>query len=348
MYNFSSELKFSDSFSAQDFDLDQDLLIIDTKVVDLPPFSGFKEFKYRYEVQAGESLKDIAQLSTHLQHIGNIWQTKISRSHRIVVVGGGSVGDFAGFIASIMKRGLQLSHVPSTWLAAIDSSHGGKTALNIDGSKNQVGTFYPAHTVHLIKDVLTSQPQSLALSAFGEAAKVALLSDKGLIDRYLDTSTDSMSLFLWKNLREMIAEKYIVVEQDPYETKKIRTILNLGHTWGHVLESLLQRSHGESVLQGLFFATSWSCQLGLLPEKAQEKVMTLLRLFGDEPWCEQQQWQALCVDEVSTLLQKDKKMNKEGSVDYVFLEGVGRPLVKAVTNTELMSEAKRQGWCDGV
>src|SRR5690606_36298588 len=107
----------------------------------------------------GEELKQIKNFPGHIRKISKVLGEANHRGLTIIVVGGGSVGDFGGFVASVYRRGVNLIHIPSTWLAAVDSSHGGKTALNVFSVKNQIGSFYPAKEIYLLEPLLATLPR---------------------------------------------------------------------------------------------------------------------------------------------------------------------------------------------
>ncbi len=135
------------------------LLIYDRKLDIIPAFKKWRrQYSLVYPVSAGEQLKALEKFPQHIQKILKLTQDIPSRELSIVAAGGGSVLDFAGFVASTLKRGVKFISVPTTWLAAIDASHGGKTALNVGGTKNQIGTFYPAEQILLKKEFLFAQP----------------------------------------------------------------------------------------------------------------------------------------------------------------------------------------------
>ncbi len=117
-----------------------------------------KEFALVYPVSAGEDLKDISSFASHVKKIFKLITPFSSRGICVVSLGGGSVGDFSGFLASVLKRGVPLVHVPSTLLAAVDSAHGGKTALNVSDFKNQIGTFYPADAILIVRSLFETCP----------------------------------------------------------------------------------------------------------------------------------------------------------------------------------------------
>ena len=146
------------------------------------------------------------------------------------------MGDLTGFISSIYKRGVSLIHVPTTWLAALDSAHGGKNALNVSGIKNVVGTYYFSKAVFIVEEILQTLPLKQKHLAFGELLKIALI-DGGELYRSLKQNPNWQKS-LWKVfLKKGIAAKMKIIRKDPFEKKSIRSVLNFGHTVGHILEN---------------------------------------------------------------------------------------------------------------
>lgn len=239
------------------------LVIFDRRLETVSPAfrRWVRQFPYRYAVSSGEKLKQLRQFPVHFENIAEIAAPLTPRSMTVVAVGGGSVGDFAGFFASVYKRGVSLVHIPSTWLAAIDSSHGGKTALNNGRTKNQLGTFYPASQVLLERELLESQPSQRIQDGMGELGKIAII-DGGTWVRQLEASRLRGADLLWKFLKPAIQAKMKIVSRDPREQTGTRQILNLGHTVGHVFEAHYGWSHGHAVAQGLFFALDFALQRG--------------------------------------------------------------------------------------
>ncbi|MBY0383725.1 3-dehydroquinate synthase, partial [bacterium] len=334
--NFQSQLVFADTFPFAQFDLEKDLLILDS-VVDRQMPEIAKKFRYVYRVQAGESLKNLSAFADHVEKVLELWNQPLSRQSRIVSCGGGSVGDFSGFLASILKRGLRLCQCPTTWLSAIDSAHGGKTALNVNSVKNQVGTFYPAESVVLVKDLLFMQNEERAREGLSEMIKISLVHQPSFFN---DLKIEkNLSDLIWKNLELAIRAKNQIVEQDPLETKGLRKILNLGHTLGHVMESYYQVSHGESVQQGLYFAIEWSSKCGLLPDSHRDSIFRKFHELGSQSWLEKTDFQPMPARETVRLAMQDKKMNQKAQIDFVFLSEVGVAKVIPVSIDDLIFEA---------
>jgi len=200
-----------------------------------------------YTVAAGESSKN-------LDVFGQLLQTMLdhgfSRKDCVIAVGGGVVGDISGFAASVYMRGIDFYNVPTTLLSQIDSSIGGKTAINFGGMKNIVGAFYQPKKVLIDPELLKTLPQRQIANGLAEAIKMALTSDKALFELFENQDIES-------NLDEIIARslniKKSVVEQDEKESG-LRKILNFGHTIGHGIESSEGMSglyHGECVALGM-------------------------------------------------------------------------------------------------
>lgn len=198
----------------------ENIILIYDSFLDSTPYRQFiQKFPIRYKVTGGEQLKSIDALPGHLRKLSQLSSPLQSRDLTFVVLGGGSVGDFGAFVASIFKRGVRLVMIPSTWLAAIDSSHGGKTALNINGTKNQIGSFYPASEVYLFRDLLLDQPPRRVQEAFGEVVKMGLIAG-GPLWKKISCLKNFDSKKLWLMLPQLIAEKYKIVKKDPFEKRE--------------------------------------------------------------------------------------------------------------------------------
>ena len=296
-----------------------------------------KPFHCKFGVSAGESLKDIKSFSLHTEKIFKKI-ADLPPPYALVSFGGGSVGDFSGFLASVFHRGIPLAHIPSTWLAAIDSAHGGKTALNVSGFKNQIGSFYPAHQTYLIDEVLKGQPLSLKQSAKGELAKMICL-DLKLWKMFVKAPYEA-DIFT-KMLRPAILSKLKVVKSDPFEKKERRCILNLGHTLAHVLELHFKMDHGSAVTQGLWFSLNYSLKQNLLSYKEFEKIKLAftqkLKLTPMHP-------KKLAKKDFLSYAAMDKKIGTQGHINFIFLKKCGKPFIKKITLIQFYREAKRQGW----
>ncbi len=304
-----------------------------------------KEFKYVYAVDGGEGVKDVSAFSGRLRNIFRLVTPFSAHSFAIVSLGGGSVGDFAGFLASVLKRGVPLIHIPSTLLAAMDSAHGGKTALNVGDIKNQVGSFYPARSIMLVRGLFEGLPSLQLQSAGGELAKMALLSGGELFENFqnkFELNLDS----LWEILPAVIQAKYQIVERDPFEQTGERQILNLGHSLGHALESHCGLAHGVAVAEGLIFAIEWSAHRGYFKGSTQQALIELLvqKLELLRPNEFVKRYRSLSRSKISRYVLEDKKLKDARHLNFIFLERIGEPIRKTVPIESFLVETQRQGW----
>jgi 3-dehydroquinate synthase len=313
-------------------EIQRSLLIFDQILLKVPKAqSWISQFPFQYGVASGESLKDLRNFPSHIETILTRAEEIPERPLQIICVGGGSVGDFAGFVASIFKRGVEFTQVPSTWLAAIDSAHGGKNALNVGSIKNQIGTFYFPQNIWLIQELLEGQPPERVEDALGEALKIALIQGGTLWAKWQKIKTWNAQS-LWKLLPEMVDGKYKVVQKDPYEKKGIRHVLNLGHTVGHIFEAELKVSHGLAVLAGLGFALEWSRQLKILKDP---ELLKIPYLQNHKDWLRK-------IKNPEKYLKQDKKRVGGGKVRFIFLQKPGKTVIQAVEVADIVSEMKRQ------
>lgn len=316
----------------------------------LPEFDAsfrrwIREFPASVGLRAGETLKDVGAFAPMVAKI--LRQARAipgRRARGIVAVGGGSVGDFAGFFASIYHRGVPLTHISTTWLAALDSAHGGKTALNVGEAKNQLGTFHSAERIYIVESVLRAQPAQRANEAMGELVKMALI-DGGSWVRELERSILTGGDLLWKFLPRAILAKYEVVRRDPFERSGIRAILNLGHTLGHVLELRHQIPHGSAVACGLHFTIDWSAKLDFLPEAEHARARRLLErhLAWDRIGLSRRP-PPMARAIFMRLAMQDKKKASGGAIRFIFLKKIGEPIARDVSLDAFVAAARQTGW----
>lgn len=300
-----------------------------------------RRFPRRYAVTAGEDLKDLKAFPRHLDKISALASGLASRRLTIFVAGGGTVGDFGGFVASVFKRGVRLVQVPTTWLSALDSAHGGKNGLNVRGAKNQIGTIYPAAEVHLVKALLATQPAARVTESAGEVLKIALLKGGPLARMKWDPETAGLEE-MWRSLPLVIRGKMSIVREDPFEKSGLRHLLNLGHTMGHVFEASLKLPHGLAVAYGLVFAAAFSRARRECGETAYRRIVSspMWGLFIPSPLY------AKCLSlppaKIRGLLLQDKKRTRGLSLRFIFLRDVGRPVIREVSVDEVLAEVQRQ------
>lgn len=229
-------------------------------------------------VPQGESSKSIEQYANLLQQM---LKEGFGRKDAVVAVGGGVVGDLAGFVAASYMRGIDFYNIPTTVLSQVDSSIGGKTAVNLDGIKNIVGAFYQPKKVLVDLDLLSTLPQRQINNGLAEAVKMGLTSDSELFGIFENRNiNDSMDEII---LRSLMVKKN-VVEQDERE-QGLRKILNFGHTIGHGIESFEHLNglyHGECVALGMIPMVSDSLRPRLIRVLERVGLPTSVALNADE------------------------------------------------------------------
>ncbi len=222
---------------------------------------------------AGEARKNI-QTATSIAY--RLSRLGADRESLILALGGGIVGDLAGFVASIYKRGVRYVQLPTTLLAQVDSSIGGKTGVDAPWGKNQLGTFHQPGAVLADPAVLRTLPRREILNGFAEIVKCAIVADRGLFDR-----VDALERFDYEVPRDIIVDacriKARIVSEDERETN-VRSILNFGHTVGHAFETLSSYtlSHGESVVLGMIAEGRLAFEVGILNKRDYEAQYRLL------------------------------------------------------------------------
>lgn len=227
-------------------------------------------------VPAGEESKSWSGLESV---VDRLLTEGVERSDYLLAFGGGVIGDLAGFAAAVVNRGCNFVQVPTTLLAQVDSSVGGKTAINVAAGKNLVGAFHQPSLVLIDTSCLDTLDQRQVRAGYAETVKYALIEDAPLFD-WLDEAKDRILAgdpeARRRAIRAAVAGKARIVEADERETSGRRALLNLGHTFGHALEAETGYSdrllHGEAVALGLALAFAFSVERGLCPPGDADRV----------------------------------------------------------------------------
>ncbi len=232
---------------------------------------------------AGEATKGWEGLRACVE---GLLEAKVERRDVVVALGGGVIGDLAGFAAAILRRGVRFVQLPTTLLAQVDSSVGGKTGINTAQGKNLVGAFHQPALVLADIDVLASLPPRDFLAGYGEVVKYGLLGDAAFF-AWLEAHGPALAAgdagLRAEAVRRSVAMKAAIVARDETEEGE-RALLNLGHTFGHALEAATGYSdrllHGEGVAMGCALAFALSARLGLCPQEVPSRVQAHLRAMG--------------------------------------------------------------------
>jgi len=286
-------------------------------------FKNFPGSIHYYRLPSGERYKSENQL----RNIYNVLlKNHFGRDTTLVAFGGGVAGDLAAYAASTYMRGLPFVNVPTTLLAMIDSAIGGKTGINFGGRKNIIGTFYQPELVFIDTMFLDTLPSREFSSALGELIKYGLISNKSFLDfltKNFDGLKSKKKSIINFAITESVKFKAGVVSQDEFETKGIRKILNLGHTFAHGFESELKFKlrHGEAVTAGLVCALFLSGRTGLLNSKSVENLLKLSTKIKMPKHI-----QNVKNESVYEIMRSDKKVTG-GELKFVLISDVGKTIV---------------------
>ena len=304
------------------------LIIIDKNVYafhDKSINQSFKNFNYKknlYILNTGEKTKSYLELNKIYSFL---LKNNYGRDSLIISIGGGVTGDLSGYAAATYMRGIQIIHIPTTLLAAVDSSIGGKTGINFEKKKNMIGSFYQPKFVLIDTNFLKTLPKPEITSGLGEVIKYAFLSDEYFF-KYMKDNLKKLFLLDEKILLKIILVsdkiKAGVVSQDEKESG-LRKILNLGHTFAHAFETELNFSikHGEAVIAGIICALVLSNRLGLLSSEDLNNYLTL-PLMVKLP----KKLHGLDKNNLYNIMLHDKK-NKGGKIKFVLLSKIGKILL---------------------
>lgn len=286
---------------------------------------------------SGEATKSAARLAEIWEFLA---QNRVGRDGVLWVIGGGVAGDLAGFAAATYLRGIAFVQVPTTLLAMVDSSVGGKTGINLAAGKNLAGAFHHPRAVYALTDFLRTLPAREFAAGAAEVIKYGLLGDAALFAELKQTPLSLAHPRLGAIVRRCCELKAQIVQADPRETAAEggRALLNLGHTFGHAIEQVAGYGvylHGEAVAIGLAGAVRLSRELGLVDAAAVERVERTVAAHGlpvrlREP---------LGRDALLAAMARDKK-NRAGNLRFVVLESTGR----AVTRSDVRLPSVEKVW----
>ena len=291
---------------------------------------------YIFTIPAGETNKNRDVVQTVYTYL---IEEHFERRDMIVALGGGVVGDLAGFTAATYLRGIDFIQVPTSLLAQVDSSIGGKTGVDFAKYKNMVGAFHMPRLVYINIDTLSTLSVRLFNSGFGEIIKHGLIKNREYFD-YLDTNYEHIKTLEPEYIMETVYGSCLikadVVNNDPTE-KGERALLNFGHTLGHAVEKLMNFSlyHGECVTLGMICASYISKERGYISEDDYAAIRKMLRKYGFPTKVE-----GLDIFSILEVSKSDKKM-ENGVVKFILLKQLGDAIIdKTVTYDEMTQSLK--------
>ena len=286
-------------------------------------------------IDSGDSAKNINSLTTVWK---GLQEAQTTRHSLLLLLGGGMVTDLGGFAAATFKRGIRFINIPTTLLGMVDAAVGGKTGINFGGLKNEIGTFAEADTVMICTEFLRTLDEKNLRSGYAEMLKHSLLSDREMLKSHLHFDLDTPDYALLLDLvHQSIDFKQKIVEQDPHE-QGLRKALNLGHTAGHAIESLML-SRQTPVLHGYAVAWGLVCELfistvqtGFPPERLQQITRYILAHYGRP---------AITCDDYACLheLMLHDKKNVGTSINFTLLSNIGEIHINQTAEESTINDA---------
>jgi len=327
--NLTSDV--SKVFRSNSINFDKCFIVIDKKVPRKFLLNIKKSLKnkkkYVFLLNASEKNKNFNSVNKILEIL---LKENFSRGDCLISVGGGITGDISGFAASLFKRGLKFINIPTTLLAQVDSSIGGKTGVNSKYGKNLIGSFYQPSLVLSDTQFLKSLPQREIICGYGEILKHSLIDNKkffNFLDKNFKKILNLSSPFIEKAIYESCKVKKKVVEKDEKESG-LRKILNFGHTFAHAYEAGLGYSHklnhGEAVILGMKTALSFSLKENILSKSEYNLIVNHINNSG-LPFSVKKYFSIKDLDKILSFMIKDKKNDSE-NINLVLLKKIGKPI----------------------
>jgi 3-dehydroquinate synthase len=298
------------------------------------PHDAWKNVHLFDDAETKKNMRTVELLCRKLTRAG------ADRKSLIIAVGGGVVGDVAGFVAASYLRGVALVHVPTTLVAQVDSSIGGKTGVNLPEGKNLVGAFFPPRLVLIDTDLLRTLPERQFRSGVAEVIKYGVIADAALFSYF----EQNMEKLLRKDpdvlefvIPRCVEIKVDVVSRDERESG-LREILNFGHTFGHALESVTKYRrylHGEAVAWGMLAAALLGRELGITRNNDVSRVASLIRRTGKMP-----DWVRVAPKTLVAAMLCDKK-TRAGKLRFVVAPRIGEAHMSEAVSIEALESAMR-------
>lgn len=293
----------------------------------------------RLVLESGEGTKSLENYGRALDFLA---AERVDRRGVVWVLGGGVVGDLGGFVAATYLRGIDFVQVPTTLLAMVDSSVGGKTGINLDAGKNLAGAFHHPLAVFVATDFLATLPPREFAAGVAEVIKYGLLGDAALFEQLAAAPLTPQNPALGAVIRRCCELKAAIVRDDERELAREggRALLNLGHTFGHAIEAVAGYGaylHGEAVAIGLAAAARLSQKLGNLGATDVARIDACLSAHG----LPLRLRAGLPEATLRNAMSHDKK-NRSGSVRFVVLEAIGRAATRGDVSLEMVSEVWRE------
>ncbi len=315
----NSEIIFTKHY--KDFTDESNVYIIDETVANLYAFN----LKNSYIFKASEENKNHKTLNEIYAFFS---KTGVTRNTNVVAIGGGTTLDIGGFAAATYKRGTKLIYIPTTLLAQVDASLGGKTAINFENIKNLIGTFYSADKIIIDDSFLKTLPRKEVANGFAEIFKTALIENNGVLSKLKKFEIDT------DIIKRTVRTKMEICQKDPFD-QNIRKYLNLGHTFAHILESISNYAvpHGLAVATGIITASYLSYKLRYLTYDQFSFIKKTVSQFDFTPVTNH--YHSIKNIDDKIILQ-DKK--NDNAINLILLSSIFKPFIYKTNKINLIKE----------
>ncbi len=320
-------------FLPKDLKIGKAILVTDDNVAPLYARTVTKALEsagftvYAFVIPHGEPSKCQAELFRLLDFMA---QRHINRADCMFALGGGVVGDLTGFAASVYLRGIAFVQLPTTVLAACDSSVGGKTAIDLPAGKNLVGSFYQPRAVICDYQTFATLPGEIFADGMAEVIKYGMIVDRALIE----TLKGDILSCLEQVLTRCVQIKANIVEQDTFDTS-IRQLLNFGHTVGHAIEAASEYTipHGSAVAMGMAIVSRGCAALGMCTQEVPDTLLRLLKKYGLPDGCN------YSAEQLHEITLHDKKSTTDG-VQLIVPTGLGKCTIAPTASADVLKIIK--------
>ncbi len=302
--------------------------IVDKRLLNFPQYSHFFKGKDCFFVEADESNKTLETVKD-IYHF--LLEKRADRKCFIIGIGGGITLDIAGFVSSTYMRGLSFGFIPTTLLAMVDASIGGKNGVNFEGFKNYIGCFTHPEFIIISSNFLKTLPEAEFLNGIAEVIKYGAIYNPEILTFLIerekeikDRKKETVDFIIQNSVKAKVS-----IVKDDFKESGLRKVLNFGHTLGHALERLKVVSHGQGVAAGMVFAAFLSKQKGYLKEEEFEKIRHTISLYRLPAFIPD-----ASIEELIRGISGDKKKAGD-SIDFILLKSLGRPVIEPISLVEI-------------
>ena len=308
---------------------DESVFLVDKKVKYLY-LNKFLKNKIFFCVDSNEKNKDFVHLNKYI----NFFIKNVSKETKVYAIGGGVVQDITSFLCSIYKRGVAWTFIPTTIISQADSCIGGKTSINFNGIKNQLGNFYPPQKIILNPQFVNGLSKNQLYSGLGEMGHYFLLSnykDYNFYKKNLIKINSKIKINIYDLIFKSLKIKKIFIEKDEFD-KSERLKLNYGHTFGHALEKLTKLPHGIAVAHGMNMANYVSLGFGFISQKKYNEMNETLNYIINDYKIEN-----INLERLIQLLKKDKKSTKK-NIRVILTKNIGNMFLHTISNEKKLKK----------